>query len=129
MTKECLLDREQYPYAEFFGVEILEADEQSAYGRFQAREEFTDMLGHVTGGAYASLADAIGGAAARATGDMYVTQNCSLQFYQSTEPIDKVLIAKATIRHRGSRTCIAAVELLHEDGTVVCDGQFSYSKI
>lgn len=129
MTKESLLDREQYPYAKFFGVEILEADEQSAYGRFQAREEFTDMLGHVTGGAYASLADAIGGAAARATGDMYVTQNCSLQFYQSTEPIDKVLIAKATIRHRGSRTCIAAVELLHEDGTVVCDGQFSYSKI
>ena len=87
------------------------------------------MLGHVTGGAYASLADAVGGAAARATGDMYVTQNCSLQFYQSTEVSDTELIAEAKIRHRGSRTCIAAVELRHTDGTVVCDGQFSYSKI
>lgn len=87
------------------------------------------MLTHVTGGAYASLADAVGGAAARATGDMYVTQNCSLQFYESTEVSDKVLIGVAEIRHRGSRTCIAAVELMHEDGTIVCDGQFSYSKI
>lgn len=123
------LDRETYPYSEFFGVEILEANENTAEGRFRAREEFTDMLGHMTGAAYASLADAIGGAAARATGDMYVTQNCSLQFYQSTEPCDEVLIAKATVRHRGSRTCIVAVELQHQDGTVVCDGQFSYSKI
>lgn len=120
---------EKYPYSDFFGIEILEADELSAKGRFKAIPEFTDMLTHVTGGAYASLADAVGGAAARATGDMYVTQNCSLQFYESTEVSDKVLIGVAKIRHRGSRTCIAAVELMHEDGTVVCDGQFSYSKI
>ena len=44
-------------------------------------------------------------------------------------PFDTELIAEAKIRHRGSRTCIAAVELRHTDGTVVCDGQFSYSKI
>ena len=120
---------EKYPYSEFLGVEIIRADENGATGKFKAVSEFTDMLGHVTGGAYASLADAVGGAAARATGDMYVTQNCSLQFYQSTEVSDTELIAEAKIRHRGSRTCIAAVELRHTDGTVVCDGQFSYSRI
>ena len=113
---------EKYPYSEFLGVEIISADENGATGKFKAVSEFT-------GGAYASLADAVGGAAARATGDMYVTQNCSLQFYQSTEVSDTELIAEAKIRHRGSRTCIAAVELRHTDGTVVCDGQFSYSKI
>ncbi len=120
---------EKYPYSEFLGIEITSADVNGATGRFKARGEFTDMLGHVTGGAYASLADAVGGAAARAAGDMYVTQNCSLQFYQSTELSDLELVAEAKIRHRGSRTCIAAVELRHTDGSIVCDGQFSYSKL
>ena len=55
--------------------------------------------------------------------------------YQDIDPIFgtladmEELIAEAKIRHRGSRTCIAAVELRHTDGIVVCDGQFSYSKI
>lgn len=120
---------ERYPYSEFLEIEIISADKDSATGKFRTIKEFTDILGHVTGGAYASLADAVGGAAARASGDMYVTQNCSLQFYQSTEVSDIELIAEAKIRHRGSRTCIAAVELKHTDGTVVCDGQFSYSKL
>ena len=120
---------EKYPYSDYLGIEILTSDEYGATGRLRAVNEFTDMLGHVAGGAYASLADAVGGAAARATGDMYVTQNCSLQFYQSTETFDIELTAEARIRHRGSRTCIAAVELRHADGSIVCDGQFSYSKI
>lgn len=120
---------EKHPYSDFLGIEILEADENSAVGRVKAVKELTDALTHVTGGLYTSLADAVGGAAARATGNMYVTQGCSLQFYQSTEVSDGYLIAKASVRHRGSRTCIVAVELQHEDGSVVCDGQFSYSKI
>lgn len=120
---------ERYTYSEFLEIEIISADKDGATGKFRIIKEFTDILGHVTGGAYASLADAVGGAAARASGDMYVTQNCSLQFYQSTEVSDIELIAEAKIRHRGSRTCIAAVELKHTDGTVVCDGQFSYSKL
>ena len=123
------LSKEKNPYSDFFGIELIEADENSAYGKFNVRPEFTDMLSHTTGGAYASLADAVGGAAARATGDMYVTQNCSLQFYASTELSDGQLIARATVRHRGSRTCIVAVQLDRADGEIVCDGQFSYSKI
>lgn len=120
---------EKHPYSDFMGIEITGSDEFGATGKMRAVPELTDALTHVTGGAYASLGDAVGGAAARATGDMYVTQNCSLQFYQSTEVSDEWLLAKATVRHRGSRTCIVAVELSHEDGSIVCDGQFSYSKI
>jgi len=121
--------KEDYPFARKLNIEIISADAERATGRVKVTEDMTDLLGHVTGGIYNSLADAIGGAAARATGDMYVTQNCSMQFYQSTELCDEYLYAEAEIRHRGSRTCIAAVELKHEDGTVVSDGQFSYSKI
>ncbi|MCQ2567877.1 MAG: PaaI family thioesterase [Mogibacterium sp.] len=121
--------KEEYPFAAKLEIEYLGSDPMRARGRIRVTEDMTDMLGHVTGGIYNSLADAIGGAAARATGDMYVTQNCNMQFYQSTEPSDEYLYAEAEIRHRGSRTCIAAVELKHEDGTVVSDGQFSYSKI
>lgn len=120
---------EKHPYSDFLGIEILQADAESAKGRLKAAGELTDALTHVTGGAYSSLADAVGGAAARATGDMYVTQGCSLQFYVSTEVTDEYLYAEAAVRHRGSRTCIVAVELKHADGEVVCDGQFSYSKI
>lgn len=121
--------REDYPYKELFKIEITEVDEMGAKGYMPALEEYTDMTSDLTAGAYTSLADAIGGIAARANGDMYVTQNCSLQFYESTRVEQEKLYAKAEIRHRGSRTCIAAVQLYHEDGKVVCDGQFSYSKV
>lgn len=73
----------------------------AATGKFKAVSEFTDMLGHVTGGAYASIADAVGGAAARATGDMYVTQNCSCSFIRALKCLIPELIAEAKIRHRG----------------------------
>lgn len=120
---------EKHPYSDYLGIEILEADEFSARGRMKNIPELRDSLTHMTGGAYGSLADAVGGAAARANGAMYVTQGCSLQFYISTEEQDEYLYAEAKIRHRGSRTCIAAVELMDRDGNVVCDGQYSYSKI
>ncbi|MCQ2551022.1 MAG: PaaI family thioesterase [Clostridia bacterium] len=121
--------KEQYPYMDLLKITIEEVDKEGARGYIPALTQFTDMTDDLTAGAYTSLADAIGGIAARATGDMYVTQGCSLQFYESTRVEHQKLYAKAKIRHRGSRTCIAAVELSHEDGTIVCDGQFSYSKI
>ena len=121
--------KENHPFSDYLNIEITSADPESAEGRMKLTAELTDALTHVTGGAYTSLADAVGGAAARATGDMYVTQNCSLQFYVSTEVTDVWLLAEAKIRHRGTRSCIAAVELKHEDGTIVCDGQLTYAKI
>lgn len=121
---------EKHAFSDYIGIELLEVTPERATGRLVNRRELTDHLGHMTGGAYNALADAVGGAAARATGCLYVTQGCSLQYYVSTElGVDDVLYAVATIRHRGSRSCIAAVELTHEDGTVVCDGQFTYAKV
>jgi len=120
---------EKQPYSDYLGIEITDVSDTEATARLEWRPELTDMLGHMTGGAYNALGDAAGGACARATGDMYVTQGCSLQYYVSTEEADSVLIAHASVRHRGSRTCIVAVEMTHEDGTVACDGQFSYAKI
>ena len=121
---------EKHAFSDFIGIELLEVTPEKATGKLVNRKELTDHLGHMTGGAYNALADAVGGAAARATGDLYVTQGCSLQYYVSTElGVDDVLYAKAVIRHRGSRSCIAAVELIHEDGTVACDGQFTYAKV
>ncbi len=120
---------EKQSFSDFLGIELLQVSETEAMGRLAYRKELSDMLGHMTGGAYNALADAVAGACARAGGAMYVTQNCSLQYYVSTEEADGELLARARVRHRGSRTCIVAVELCHRDGSVVSDGQFSYSKI
>lgn len=111
------------------GFKLIRADINGATAEVKAVREFTDELHHVTGGLYTSLADFAGSAAANAGDDFYVTQNCSMQFYSSTEVSDGCLIAEAHVRHRGSRTCIVAVELKHENGEVVSDGQFSYSKV
>ena len=86
--------KEEYPFAAELEIEYLESDPIRARGRIRVTEDMTDMLGHVTGGIYNSLADAIGGAAARATGDMYVTQNCSMQYYVSTEEPDGKVSAR-----------------------------------
>ena len=119
---------ERQPYSEFLGVELLTVDENQATGRIAFREELTDVFGHLSGGAYHGLADAVGGACARATGANYTMQCCDVQYYASTTEEDKYLYAKATLRHRGSRTCIIAVELYHEDGVIAGDAQCSYSK-
>ncbi|MDD4200714.1 MAG: PaaI family thioesterase [Eubacteriales bacterium] len=116
-------------FSEYMRIEITESNPDRAEGYMILGEKLTDEMGHVAGGAYNALADAIGGAAARATGEVYVTQGCSQQFYSSTESGEGKLFAKGEVRHRGSRTCIVAVQLLHGDGEVVCDGQFTYSKI
>ena len=112
---------ESHPYSDYLNICITFADENMAEGYMTVNKDLTDHIGHVTGGAYTSLADAVGGAAARANGNLYVTQGCSMQFYASTTPEDEALYAKAVIRHRGSRTCIVAVELFHEDGIIAAD--------
>lgn len=120
---------ENHPYSEFLNIVVTSADPEKAEGYLKFTKELTDHLGHMTGGAYNSLGDAVAGACARATGALYVTQGCSLQYYVSTEEEDGILLAKASVRHRGSRSCIIAVELVHEDGVVAADGQFTYAKI
>ena len=120
---------ENYPFSEFMKIKLTSISENSAEGELRYDKNLSDMLGHMTGAAYNALCDAVGGACARATGDMYVTQNCSMQYYVSTEAEDEMLFAKAVLRHRGSRTCIVDVELTHKDGVIAADGQFSYSKL
>ena len=120
---------EHHPFPDFMNIVVTAADPHEAEGYLAFCPELTDHLGHMTGGAYNALADAVGGACARATGALYVTQGCSLQYYVSTEECDRVLYARAKVRHRGSRSCIVAVELYHDDGVIACDGQFTYAKI
>ena len=119
---------ETCPFSEYMKIELTKVSEEAACGRLIFRSELSDSLGHMTGAAYNALGDAVAGACARASGNTYVTQNASMQYYVSTEEGD-ALFARAVLRHRGSRTCIVDVELTHEDGTIVSDGQFSYSKI
>ncbi len=69
---------EQQPFSALLGIQVLSADENSAFGQLAYRKELTDLLGHMTGGAYNALSDAVAGACARANGCTYVTQNCSM---------------------------------------------------
>ena len=119
---------ETCPFSDFMKIELTQVSEATACGKLVFRTELSDNLGHMTGAAYNALGDAVAGACARANGSLYVTQNASMQYYVSTEE-GETLFARAVLRHRGSRTCIIDVELSHEDGTIVSDGQFSYSKI
>jgi len=120
---------EKHAFSDFLGIEITKIEKDTAQGFLTVNKNLLDHIGHVTGGVYNSLADAVGGALARSNGDLYVTQGCSMQYYNSTTMEDEKLFAKAILRHRGSRTCIVAIELYHKDGSIASDGQMTYSKI
>ena len=109
------------------GIELTEIKEDFAAGKIPYSELITNRSKHVHGGVYVAFADTVAAAAVHSNGGMYVTQSCSFQFYKATQ--GESIYGSATIRHRGKKTCIAAAELKHADGTIVADGLFSFFKI
>lgn len=109
------------------GIEMTDIKEDFATAKIPFAEHITNRSEHVHGGIYVSLADTVAAAAVHSKGGLYVTQSCSFQFYKATK--GETIYGTATIRHRGKKTCIAATELTHADGTIVGDGLFSFFKI
>lgn len=103
-------------------LECVEPDR--AVVRMEIRQESKNPHGIVHGGALYTMADNASGTAAHTDGRTYVTQHGSLNFL--TNRREGVLRAEARIRRRGQKTCLAAVDITDEAGTLLATGEFSF---
>lgn len=120
--KELSLRKDAFSIHNFYELESIEPDR--AVSRMVIRPEHLNPYGMLHGGALYALADDAGGAASHSTGQYYVTQTGTLHFLRNQG--SGVIRATATVRHRGSSTCLVMVEITNEDGILLATGQYSY---
>ena len=111
-------------FARYNHLEMETVERDRAVVRLEVRPESKNPHGIVHGGALYTMADNASGIAAHTDGRAYVTQHGSLNFLSNRK--EGVLRAEAKIRRRGKTTCLAAVDITAEDGTLLATGEFLF---
>jgi acyl-CoA thioesterase len=92
--------------------------------RMDGRPDLLNPHGMIHGGALYTLADNAAGYAAHTDGRRYVTQTSSFHFLRNQG--GGVVHAEGRVIHRGRTTCLTAVEITSEDGTLLATGEFTF---
>lgn len=120
--KERNLQADAFSSHNFFELESIEPDR--AVIRLVIHPENLNPYGMLHGGILYALADDAGGSASHSTGQYYVTQSGTLHFLHNQG--SGIVRATATVRHRGSSTCLVVVDITNEDGLLLATGELSY---
>jgi uncharacterized protein (TIGR00369 family) len=102
----------------FYGLEIIEMDEERATARVPVRDELKQPMGLVHGGVYASIAESL---ASLATGTGSVPEGLLPQGLSNQTSFLRPILggtihATAIRRHRGRTTWIWDVEMSDDEG-------------
>ena len=119
---EKRMDKNYFAVYNGFRLETVERDRAVVCA--EIRQESRNPHGIAHGGMLYSMADNASGVAAHTDGRTYVTQHGSMNFLTNRK--EGVLRAEARIRRRGQRTCLAEVDVTHEDGTLLATGEFLF---
>ena len=111
-------------FATYNHLELETVERDRVVVRMEIRPESKNPHGIVHGGALYTMADNACGTAAHTDGRTYVTQHGGLNFL--TNRNEGVLRAEAKIRRRGKMTCLAAVDITDEAGTLLATGEFLF---
>lgn len=104
-------------------MKVIEIEPDRAIAELTVCKDNLNPLNVIHGGAYFTLADVAASAAARSNGTQYVTLNSSFEFIRSAQA--GTILATATVHHRGRTTCLMAVEVTDEKGTLLAEGKFT----
>jgi 1,4-dihydroxy-2-naphthoyl-CoA hydrolase len=104
--------------SETIGIELLEADGETARGRLAVTGGILQPYGIVHGGAYAALAETVTSAATHlhvaGEGRLAMGQSNSTTFLRPVS--EGNIIARAHTRHRGRTTWVWDVEMTDDEG-------------
>ena len=122
-----LRDRLNTPgqFSGYIGVRILSVGPEGALGELPVTPEVLNPRGIVHGGALATLADTVAGAAVGAvTGHTCVTASYGLSFLR--QATGSKIMGKATPEKVGRRICVMHVDLTDDKNTKVATGEFTF---
>jgi acyl-CoA thioesterase len=112
-------------FGQLLGMELVEVGDGSATVALTAREEHTNFLGLVHGGAVFSLADAALAAATNSGGETAVASVVTIHLLRGCHPGDR-LLAEAEREHAGGRLGlyrIAVFRLPDRELVAIAQGQ------
>jgi acyl-CoA thioesterase len=104
-------------FAEFLGIELLEAGEGYARSRMQIRNEHLNGIGTVHGGAIFTLADFTFAVASNSHGKVTVAINADISFMNAA--IEGALTAEAREISRNHKLGTYTVEIKNDTGELV----------
>lgn len=104
-------------FAMDIGIEIDSLTEEGAVCSVPLREGLSNALGRAQGGMIFTLADFAFAVAINGQGCQAVTLSAEIRYFGA--PDGKRLIAEASCKHRGGKTCTYLVEVWDDIGTNV----------
>lgn len=116
---------QQDKFSGHIGVRILSVGPEGALGELTVTPEVLNPRGIVHGGALATLADTVSGAAVGTiTGHSCVTASYGMSFLRPAS--GSKITGKATPEKVGRRICVMHVDLTNDRGEKVATGEFTF---
>ena len=106
------------PFVKLCGIVIDDAGCGFARSHMKVTAQLTNLVGHLHGGAIATIIDNIFGVTCRTVGAEVVTQSIVTDFIRNTD-IGKNVHAEGRIEHLGRTTIVLIADITDEDGRLM----------
>lgn len=113
------------PFAQQFGIEVLESGQGYIRARVKSKKELENIYGDLHGGCLYAIADHMAGAAATTYGNYVTTINGSIQYLRAARDTEYVYCEAKVIKH-GKTISQVHVEITDDGGSLTNTAEFTY---
>ena len=114
------------PFANSLGLRLTDMRDGHVEGEIPITPALFNPIGSIHGGVYYTLADTVGGCAARTRGQIHTTIEGKLNHIRAATRKEKKLIAKGDVLHFGQKTIVSSVEITNDSGQTLAVGLFTF---
>ena len=114
------------PFADNIDLKLTAMSDGHCEGEVPVTPALFNPIGTIHGGVYYTLADTVGGCAARTRGQIPTTIEGKLNHIRAATSKDKKLIAKGDVVHFGQKTIVSSVEITNDSGQTLAVGLFTF---
>ena len=115
----------QKDFTNFLGIKTIKMSEGYAEGELKIKPEYYNSQGILHGGLLFTVADTIGGSAARSYEKQVVTVNANMEYLAAGENVETLYAYAKTLQH-GNRISRYQVELYDQTKKLLATGNFTY---
>ncbi len=114
------------PFANSIGLRLTAMSDGHCEGEIPITPALFNPIGSIHGGVYYTLADTVGGCAARTRDQIPTTLEGKLNHIRAATKKDKKLIAKGDVIHFGQKTIVSSVVITNDSGQTLAVGLFTF---
>lgn len=111
-------------FAVMNGIRLVEFDDDHSVVECTVEKKYTNPTATLHGGMYFTLADSAGGALAIRSGQGFVTQSSTLNFFRPA--FSGKVRAVAKTKHRGKTTLVAGIDIYDEQNKLLATSTMTY---